>query len=134
MVTSRLNWKIAAGGDDSKTLLVEIDFFSDRFAAHMTNLERFGTLGTGSVSTQEGYITTSFHADATAMCFFDFHYFTFEVAKSIGGWLAIVFRVEQLLSIHGNTPFYVHTTRQTFLHADTTFFTGYLMLTGIEDN
>lgn len=66
--------------DDSKTPLVEIDFFSDRFAAHMTNLERFGTLRTGSVAAQEGHIAAPFHADATAMGFFDFHDFALEVA------------------------------------------------------
>lgn len=135
MVTSRHNWKIAAGeDDDSKTRLVEIDFFSDRFAAHMTNLERFGALGTGSVTAQEGYIATSFHADAAAVRLFDFHDFTLQVAQSVGGWLAIVLGVEQLLSVDGNTPLYVHPAGQAFLHADSTFFAGDLMLTRIEDD
>lgn len=133
MVTSRLNRETQLARR-VKTLLVEIDFFSNRFATHVTNLERFGALRAGSVSAEEGNIAAALHADAAAMRFFDFHDFAFEVAESVGGRLPIVLGVEQLFPGNGNTPLNVHTAGETLFHTDATLFARDLMLTGVEDD
>lgn len=64
--------------------LIKIDLFRNRLPAHVAYLESFATFWTGTMPAQECYISTTFHADTTAMRFLDLDDFALEVPQPVG--------------------------------------------------
>lgn len=116
------------------SFLVKVDLLGDCFAAHVADLERLGALGAGAVAAQEGHVAAPFHADAAAVCLFDFHDFALEVAQPVGGRLPrlVLGSEQQGLPGDGEAPLDVHGAGETLFHPDAALFAGDLMLAGFE--
>lgn len=100
----------------------------------MADLERFGTLGAGTVPAEERHVPAALHADAAAVRLLDLHDFALEVAQPVGGRLAAVLGAEQRPARDRRAALDMFAAGETLLHPDAALLAGDLMLAGVEDD
>lgn len=86
------------------------------------------------MTTEEGNVAPSLHADAAAVRLFDLHDFCFKVAKAIGRGLSRRLLLEENLSVHGDSFVDDGVALQTLFHAQSAFFAADLVIARLEGN